>query len=55
MTEFEKFYEAWLRKLDQIQIPADQLTGGETAAESVSWDRKAAWMFFQLMKAKQHG
>lgn len=45
-TEFEQFYPRYLKKLDTIQIPEDQLPNSENA----SWDRKAAWMFLVLLK-----
>lgn len=43
MTAFEKFFDAWLKKLGTVQIPEDQMHG----AEHASWDRKAAWMMFK--------
>lgn len=52
MTPFEKFFEAWQKKLATVEIPADQLSGTDSAADSVSWDRKAAYMMFKLMQAK---
>jgi hypothetical protein len=48
MTEFERFFEAWLKKLGTVEIPPECLTGGNT--DSVSWDRKAAYLMFVLMK-----
>lgn len=52
-TEFERFFPLYLKKLETVQIPEDQLPNSENA----SWDRKAAWMFLVLLKGmkKQEG
>lgn len=47
MTEFERFYAAWLKKLDAVVIPPEHLTGD---ADSTSWDRRAAYLMFLTMK-----
>lgn len=48
MTEFERFYQAWLKKLDTVQIPDDMLAQGISG--NASWDRRAAYLMFLLMK-----